>query len=317
VIDRATQPNESPAHRWALIGAQLMGLWIAVTAVAIGVRYLHGVSPRWGNYATDLGLIAAMVGGFFSFRHRQNRDWQEPMARLQERVSEVRAGQASIDSLNGVGGQIAPATAVIQELLRELRTQETRIAELRDELRQRLAQRTEVLERRIGSLKRQSTTDTLTGLQNRRRFDEMLPEAVVRCQETGEDLCVLMIDVDYFKQLNDLKGHATGDEFLKSIGQLIRSSIRPDDEAFRIGGDEFVIVLPGVDGDIARTKAASLATLADRLAKTFKVPLSPRLSIGISSLRECRTDSPEALLAAADKHLYEIKSSRTVKSRAG
>src|SRR5690606_6684802 len=131
------------------------------------------------------------------------------------------------------------------------------------------------LERRIGSLKRQSTTDKLTGLQNRRRFDEAFGQTVARCMEEEADLSVLMIDVDYFKQLNDLRGHAAGDEFLRLTGQLIRSSIRPEDEAFRLGGDEFCIVMPGLSAGVAREKAQNLRTLAESLAKTFKVPMPP------------------------------------------
>lgn len=302
----------------ALWGAKILGLWIAVTAVAVGVRFLHDASPRWGAVATELALIGATVGGFFLFRYRLKRDWETPLQRLCERAKEVRDGTAPIDALNDVvEGPLAPASAIIQDLLRDRRAQEGRINQLYEDLRQRVAQRTEVLERRIGSLKRQSTTDTLTGLQNRRRFDDVLPEMVLRCQEEGSDLCVLMVDVDYFKQLNDLKGHAAGDEFLKLVGQLIRSSIRPEDEAFRLGGDEFCIVLQGMTMEAGRTKAASLVTLSDGLAKTFKVPLPPKLSIGISSLAGRRDIDAEALLAAADKHLYEIKSSRAVKSRAG
>jgi len=313
----STSSNQSSTHRWALIGVQLLGLWIAVTAVAIGVRYLHDTAPTWGNYATQLALVGAAAIGFASFRRRQNRDWNGPLQQLRGLYSDVRSGKAAIESLNAVNGALVPAAQIVQELLRDLRSQETRVAELAEELRQRVAQRTEVLERRIGSLKRQSTTDTLTGLQNRRRFEETFHETVIRCKEEGTDLCVLMIDVDYFKQLNDLKGHAAGDEFLKLIGQLIRSSIRPDDEAYRLGGDEFCIVLPGINREAGQAKATSLAGLADRLAKTFKVPLPPKLSIGLSALSGTRGATAESLLAAADKHLYEIKSNRVVKSRAG
>jgi diguanylate cyclase (GGDEF)-like protein len=302
---------------WAWLGVKLVALWIGVMIVALGVRTIRHAYPTWGGYCTELALAGAAIGGFITNMHCRRRDWVGPMERLRSVYTAVRQRDASIDELTTVGGQIAPATALIEELLRELRIQETRIAELNDELRQRVAQRTEVLERRIGSLKRQSSTDTLTGLHNRRQLDQSLPRAIEYCHTNACDLCVLMVDVDYFKNLNDLKGHACGDEFLRSIGQLIRSAIRDLDEAFRVGGDEFVVLLPGMAADAGQALADRLTFLTEALAKTYKVPLAPKLSIGVSTLWTAPEPTGTGLLAEADRKLYAIKSARTVHSRAG
>lgn len=303
--------------RGGVFVAQMLGLWAMVTGVAVGVRLLHDASPKWGNLATQLALIIATLVGFLVTRRHRQRDWVGPMARLREAYTDVRDRNAPIDELDTVGGQLQPAADLLASALRDLRSQQANVAALNDELRMRVAQRTELLERRIGSLKRQSTTDQLTGLQNRRRLEEMMPQEVERCRLSGADLSVLMIDVDYFKQLNDLKGHATGDEFLKSIGQLIRSTVRDVDEAFRVGGDEFVVVLPGSTPASADALAARLVSLTEALAKTYKVPLPPKLSIGASSLSTSADPTHPGLLATADKALYAIKSARKVKSRAG
>jgi diguanylate cyclase (GGDEF)-like protein len=288
-----------------------------VIIVARGVRTICHASPTWGNYCTELALAAAAIGGFASNVFCRRRDWVRPLERLGTVYSNIRQRDASIDELKSVGGNIEPATILIEDLLRELRIQETRIAELNDELRQRVAQRTEALERRIGSLKRQSSTDTLTSLQNRRQLDESLPRAIEYCHANACDLCVLMIDVDYFKNLNDLKGHASGDDFLRSVGQLIRSTIRELDEAFRVGGDEFVILLPGMASDAGQALADRLASLTEALAKTYKVPLPPRLSIGVSTLWTAPEPTGSGLLAEADRKLYAIKSARPIHSRVG
>ena len=131
-------------------------------------------------------------------------------------------------------------------MLRDSRRKRAEAAALEHETRQRIANRTDALERTIGSLRQQATRDVLTGLFNRRMLEEYLPQAVKRCKEARIGLCLLMIDVDHFKLLNDTLGHAAGDELLKTIGQLIRSTIREKDLAFRCGGDEFVVQLEGM-----------------------------------------------------------------------
>jgi diguanylate cyclase (GGDEF)-like protein len=303
-------------HRWGVRVAKVLAFWIAVMGVAIGVGALRDHAPWVGNLVSQFTLAGAALAGFFIHAHYRKRDWTGPMARLGETYKNVRDCVAPIDELKKVGGQLQPISAMFEELFLDLRNQKAEVSKLHEELRQRVAARTENLERRIGSLKRQSTTDKLTGLQNRRRLDEALPELIDRCRVEGQDLAVLMIDVDYFKQLNDLKGHAAGDDFLRQVGQLIRSSIREEDEAFRIGGDEFVIVQPDITMGNAHATAGRLTSMASALAKTFKVPLSPQLSIGIATLTSTPEGTAAGLLVEADKRLYEIKTARPVKSRA-
>ncbi|HEV7301482.1 MAG TPA: GGDEF domain-containing protein [Tepidisphaeraceae bacterium] len=309
-------PSSSAARRAALWGLKGLTLLALVAGVALCAQWVQGASPRWGTYVTQLTLIGAAAAGLISAGYYRQREWVAPLRRLESAYTDVRDRNAPIDVLNAVGGQLRPAAMMVAELMRELRSQQTKVAELNHELRQRVAQRTEQLERRIGSLKRQSTTDTLTGLQNRRRLDDALPEMMDRCQQEGTDLCLLMIDVDYFKQLNDLKGHAAGDDFLKSVGQLMRGTLRAADEAFRIGGDEFLILLPGCNAATGGAFAERLAVLTEAFARTFKVPLPPKLSIGMSTLRSLAEPSVANMMAEADKALYAVKAGRAIKSRA-
>jgi diguanylate cyclase (GGDEF)-like protein len=225
-------------------------------------------------------------------------------------VPRVQAGELPVDALLEVDGGLRPLVPVVQAVLRELREQQITIAALEAEMRQRIANRTDALERTIGSLRHQATRDALTGLFNRRFMDQFLAQTVQRHLKERKDLSLLMIDIDHFKLLNDTLGHASGDELLRTVGQLIRSSIRGEDAGFRCGGDEFVVLLPHTDAEQGKVLADRLTSLVDALGRTMKVPRPPRLSIGIATLGDCAERTAEGLLRAADRALYEVKRAR-------
>lgn len=142
--------------------------------------------------------------------------------------------------------------------------------------------------------------DPLTGLANRARLDEHLTRRVAAAQP----LALLMLDLDRFKAVNDLYGHAAGDELLRTVARRVRSAIRTDDEAARLGGDEFVVLLAGADAERAAQKAEQLRTLLQQPYGDIDVPVSA--SIGVATYPGSgRTAS--ALLAAADEALYRAK----------
>ncbi len=246
---------------------------------------------------------------------RREKLWNGPTRRFMKLIPEIRSGEAPIESFSSIGGRLAPLASELAELCRDLGRQCAELATMEANLRLQVANRTNALERTIGSLKRQASRDALTGLYNRRALDEHLPQAFERCHEAKNDLCLLMIDVDYFKQLNDTLGHPAGDDLLRNIGQIIRSTVRETDIPFRYGGDEFVVVMEGQSHQFGQILSDRLRSLVDALARTIKVQPSPRLSVGIATLKELHTQNVEALLAAADQSLYEIKKSRPVPSR--
>jgi diguanylate cyclase (GGDEF)-like protein len=233
------------------------------------------------------------------------------MRRLQTLLAAARDGDASIDALAEIDGGPRAIVPALQDMLRELRAQRAAIADLEGEMRTRVANRTDALERTIGTLRQQATRDPLTGLFNRRFLDEYLGQAVQKHRRQHKELCLLMIDVDHFKILNDTLGHAAGDDLLRAIGQLIRSTIRGEDVGFRCGGDEFVILLPGSNAEQGRALADRLVSLVDALGKTIKLlPRPPRLAVGMATLFGDASHTPQALLAHADHALYEVKRAR-------
>jgi len=153
-----------------------------------------------------------------------------------------------------------------------------------------------------------SRTDALTGLYNRHWMEQMLPRLIERARIGEEPLGLLMLDADHFKQYNDQYGHLAGDEALHAIATTVMSHIRPNDSAIRFGGEEVVIILPGLEcaellaaGERIR-KAVSRAVIKD----SGGAPLPPvTVSVGLATLG--RDDDDLALIAAADKALYQAK----------
>lgn len=156
-----------------------------------------------------------------------------------------------------------------------------------------------------------AVTDALTGLANRRRFDDVIAREWRRTKRTGASLALLMIDADRFKELNDKFGHGRGDEVLKTLAQVIDRSIRrPGDLGARYGGEEFVVVLPDTDAKgavhMAETIRSRFASAADNPGN-FSVPGST-VSIGVVSVQPAGDDSMRQFIDAADAALYRAKS---------
>jgi diguanylate cyclase (GGDEF)-like protein len=157
-------------------------------------------------------------------------------------------------------------------------------------------------------LHRYGTVDVLTGLHNRYWLNEILPRHLVRSRREGAALSVLMIDIDHFKDFNDRHGHLCGDRGIHLVGRILLENLRPTEAAGRFGGDEFVVLLPGLDIEKARITAERLRkkTMTTELKIADDTTLPPlTISIGIAQAQP--GDSPDDLLASADAALYRAK----------
>ena len=155
----------------------------------------------------------------------------------------------------------------------------------------------------LASLKVLSSTDPLTGLCNRRAFENRLAEEVKRARRYRTPLSLLLLDIDHFKRFNDLLGHPAGDRLLQSIAAILSRVARETDQESRFGGDEFAVILPNTGSALASQIAGRLCTTVSNAYMQ-----SPRitLSVGVADLRPDMADS-FALLGAADHALYEAK----------
>lgn len=147
-------------------------------------------------------------------------------------------------------------------------------------------------------------TDPLTGIANRRATFDWLGQLLPPSVEEGESLIVLLFDIDHFKRINDTFGHQTGDEVLKCVAQIARAQMRAEDLVGRIGGEEFIGLLSGLQPQTARTLAERLC---QAVAEGTQAAGLPRTTISVG-LAVCRADdTPERLVARADAALYEAK----------
>jgi diguanylate cyclase (GGDEF)-like protein len=161
------------------------------------------------------------------------------------------------------------------------------------------------------TVNRQAVTDELTGLSNRRRFQETMAAEVERSKRFGQELGLVMLDIDDFKAVNDTYGHQQGDLVLKEVAKILRASSREIDEPARYGGEELVVVLPGTD-------LVGAHNLAERVREGIEAlrlpiigdddhePLRVTASFGAAAL-PVSADDVRSLVAAADEALYQAK----------
>ncbi len=159
----------------------------------------------------------------------------------------------------------------------------------------------------VERLRAEALTDPLTGLPNRRNIDAILSAEISRALRFRQPLAVMCIDVDDFKRVNDTWGHQKGDEVLVWVAGFLRSQIRAHDIAGRVGGDEFVVVLPATEREGAEVLAERLRQTLDRMRGRNDHPVG--LSIGVAALDPSQQEqSPAELLKAADRAMYRQKS---------
>jgi diguanylate cyclase (GGDEF)-like protein len=163
----------------------------------------------------------------------------------------------------------------------------------------------------LADAEKQSMTDALTGLYNRRSLDQLLQREVALAERHNQPLSIVMIDMDFFKQINDAHGHAAGDHLLRAFADCVRMTLRKTDLAFRYGGDEFMIALP-------QTQVAQAQQVVQKIRQAFAsvdfssaiahLDKQPTLSIGLAE-RSAATNllSLPAMLTAVDQALYEAK----------
>ncbi len=161
---------------------------------------------------------------------------------------------------------------------------------------------------RAPALRARAMRDGLTGLLSKRTFEDALAEAIAHAQQVREPLSLILLDLDHFKLVNDTHGHPAGDAVLAAAAARIQTSVRGSDSAYRYGGEEFAVLLPGSDADRALSVAERIRERIGRapvpVDRRRKLPVTA--SLGVACLGPGR-DTSDSLLQAADQALYAAK----------
>jgi diguanylate cyclase (GGDEF)-like protein len=196
-------------------------------------------------------------------------------------------------------------TAQIEKAEKEreiYRLKNVELAQANEQLQQLDLQKSQLLER----LEQQAVQDGLTGLYNRRYFDEQLQRFFEQAVAQQTPLSVMMCDVDNFKRINDTFSHQVGDKVLVTIAKILSESIRQSDVLARYGGEEFILLMPTTSHDIAMSVSERLRqNVANYPWYTVHPDLKVTLSLGVAS--DLSSNNPEKLTALADLHLYKAK----------
>ncbi len=247
----------------------------------------------------------------------------ERLRALQERTREIISSSGEIIEstianiekydkfLNGVSKRLE-GTKTEEEILRLVELVLEEIKALRTEnkaIRERLSLST----KQLNHLKEQmlryviwSSQDALTGVLNRSSFEKILRSKIENFNKTGEPFCLFMIDLDKFKEINDLYGHVAGDEALSQIANMIKKELRKPDVVARYGGDEFAVIVHAPIEEAVKVAERLLKRVNEQeVVIKGKIRFNPSMSIGVAEV--CVGDTPKTLIERADMALYLAK----------
>ena len=277
-------------------------------AERVRFRYrMDGIGQGWVDAGQGReAAFPALPHGRYRFRVAASIDGQR-WSELEPALA-IRVRPHIYQTIWFLAVAVLAAVAAVVALFR-LRTRHLRARQL--QMERLVAQRTDELRQANEHLSRLSFMDSLTGLANRRRFDEMLAEEWRRARRGHSPLAVVIADIDGFKLYNDLFGHPQGDRCLVAVADVFQQAVsRAGDLAARYGGEEFVVLLPGADHAAAISMAESIRGACEALAIPHPgSPVMPfiTLSLGVASCVPSDTESIESLVAAADAALYQAK----------
>lgn len=310
------------------LGWRLLDAWLFPDELSIPVRFHHRPDEAPAPHQ-QRARVAAAADALSDVFLTHERDTQEAMRRAEQALAALQIPADQLPALvDAVGKDVSDAATLLQlkvsrqptyqelaqaacqgmfelnlsyeEMTRQLRT----ALEEKERLAAELKRVNGELERLNTELAGRAATDALTGLPNRRSFDETIARELAK----PRGLSLLMLDVDRFKAFNDKHGHQAGDEVLKTVARAIQGSVRASDLAARFGGEEFAVVLPGTPLEGARMVAERIRTaVAGVRLQLSGAWVSVTISVGGATLLAPGALDAAALIARADAALYAAK----------
>jgi len=303
------------------VGAWLLKSWNMPDGLVNGVKNSHDInakdaSPENRGYIRAVAMASELADVWLSkndkvsihkagqLAHKQLGIQPKRMAEMFEIIADqLPVAQGIFEMELFENDQLSDISGMAGEILivRNLQA----LSEVSD-----LQQQKSDLENQNEVLEEESNRDALTGVYNRRGFEKLLAKEFAVTTEHHWPLSVVFVDLDNFKTVNDTHGHPTGDAILKEVADLLVANLRETDIVARYGGDEYVLLLPGVDADQARYASERVVTEIRKRSVTTEAGESVgiTLSLGLSTYDSGNSfDSAEDLVAAADTALYHSK----------
>ena len=225
----------------------------------------------------------------------------------QDTVAYGRTLSAASGELGG-GRTPADMQKLVNGLLGATQAMELRTKALEQEL-QRSSHEVTDLKAKLDDVRKESLTDPLTGIHNRKAFDQELNQAVEHARKGGEPLCLFMCDIDHFKVFNDTWGHQTGDQVLRLVAHCLSENVKGRDTAARYGGEEFAVILRQSPLDAAVRLANQIRANVEskKLVKRSTGDILGTITISIGAAQLGLGESPSSLIQRADACLYAAK----------
>uniref|UniRef100_Q07PX8 diguanylate cyclase n=1 Tax=Rhodopseudomonas palustris (strain BisA53) TaxID=316055 RepID=Q07PX8_RHOP5 len=265
----------------------LRDVYDAIVSPARLTELVHGIGEQLQQQTNGaLGTITMATGASNAF------------------LKELAQADQVIISADSQGGLRSAAAALLKSTAVALRTNQalqSRLAESAEQIR--------VLQNRLDLVQRETLSDPLTGVANRRMFDASIGRLIEQADQHDSPLSLVLIDIDNFKHFNDKFGHLVGDGILRLVATEITQSCRANDVICRNGGDEFAVILPEtpIEGALAVAEAIRERVMKRQLLRrSTKEPMG-RITTSIGVAQHQKGNSPEALVARADKWLYSAK----------
>ncbi len=286
-------------------------LWPVAGLLGMFVAALVTVTDRFDNNSAVAELLAAVVLGAMTMM--AFAPWKAILggsrARRQVRQLTRQLGRAGYkeplrDLLTGGDDDFARLRRAIHDRLSEATAHRLEAGHLRRTMDDSIRRATG---RATDRLKKEVSTDALTGIGNRRALEKHLERMLDDADGPGDSLVAMVIDVDHFKPINDRLGHAVGDECLAFLGKLLAGSLRGDDRAFRSGGDEFVVLMSGATVDVGIKVGQRIRDLYGQMTWSHKGVQRPTLSMGVAAARPGQLKDPQDLIRRADEAMYTSK----------
>jgi diguanylate cyclase len=296
---------------------------------AIWYEYHAGLSPNLqrtidiliSNHATfDDSTLQDLYATFFSSAKEAQAVREtsiHALQTLQDIVGLANTARADAHqfgaALSGfAAGELGESLGNLKQLIENLVRESKKMAGRSEYVGMRMresAEKIEALERNLENAIRDSAMDALTGVANRKSFDAAIRKTAGDAMNSGDDLALLMIDIDHFKRVNDTWGHPIGDAVLRHLAQTVQQAVRGGDHVARYGGEEFAVILPRTDGHAAVNVAENIrhALAREPLVLDLTPPLMP-ITVSIGAACYEPGDPLAEWVGRTDAALYQAKS---------